>query len=90
MENSHFKTKSVWWMDDDKFWVKKGKWRVKEDVPSILAHHRELIVKEIREEIEGIWTGTAFSTDLKGSLVNDGFNQAKECVLSLPCLKENE
>lgn len=65
-------------------------------IEAILAHHRELIVKEIREEIDGM-RKDAINT-LKTIDVDEYENRAEikgiinelSCVLSLPCLKENE
>lgn len=57
-------------------------------MPRILAHHRKMIVKEIRDEIEKEEqkqprTGTE-------AMFQDTYNEAITRVLSLHCLKENE
>lgn len=59
-----------------------------ERIPSLLAHHRKMIVKEIRDEIEKEEqkqprTGTE-------AMFQDTYNEAITRVLSLHCLKENE
>ena len=46
------------------------------DIPELLAEHRELIVKEIREEI--------------AKLRFDQGNLMLTSIFELPCLKENE
>lgn len=78
-----------WWMDDDKFWIKKGKWRVKEDVPAILAHHREMIVNEIREKIEKKKEPGHVTVAVAGFTRTNLVNNVLNHVLELPCLKDS-
>lgn len=64
------------------------------DMPKILAHHRELIVKEIRVEIEKMKKEYSLERENISS-PNIGFVIRERRfvltdVLELPCLKENE
>lgn len=59
------------------------------NIPKILAHHRKMIVKEIRGEIKRQYKETR-ERFAEGKTGNERVNAMVDTILSLPCLKENE
>ena len=58
-------------------------------IDQLLAHHRKMIVKEIREEVKKQYKESR-ERFAEGKIGNERVNAMVDTVLSLHCLKENE